>query len=414
MRVMLVTSPEKGHLNPMMGVAQWLVRDGHQVGWLCLPEPSPQLAAVDGVEVLHADLPDFGALDLVTGGEPLARLVRDEDALAGWIRMLLLDLVPAQVTPIREAVRAWRPDVIALDGMQYAAVIAAHEEDVPYAGVSSALTLLEPAEVDSALMRHVRALSVDRAKLFARYGMAPAFRTCEALSPWLNATFATRALVGDAADVPPAGVLVGPSVPPASRGDEPDFASAWTRLSTGKPLVYVSYGSQISWQPEAFARIAQAAAPLGVQVLLSCGELADDAAFVRDLAGDVVVVGYAPQRAVLARAAAFVTHGGANSIMEAMVAGVPVLISPVCNDQPVQAHFVARAHVGEVLDVSAASVDDVRAALARLIAPGSAYAARAREVAADYARHDGAREVARRVVAIVDEAARETAAESTP
>jgi len=399
MRMMLVTSPEKGHLNPMMGVAGWLRADGHEVGWLCLPEPSPQLAEVD-VEVLHAQLPPPppGGPALVTGGEALARLVRDEPALSAWIRTLLLDLVPAQIEPVRAVVRGYRPDVIALDGMQYAAVIAAHLEGVPYAGVSSALTLLEPQAVQSALLRNVRSLAADRAALFARHGLHPAFRTCEALSPRLNTVFATRALVGDDADVPAATVLVGPSAPRAARGDEVDFP--WARLTPGRPLVYVSYGSQISWQPEVFARVLAAAAPLGVQVVLSCGELAARAGWVAELPGEPIVVDYAPQRALLARAAAFVTHGGANSVMEAMSAGVPLLLSPVCNDQPVQAHFVTRAGVGLELDLAAASEAEVRDALARLVAPASPFAARARTVAADYRQHDGAHEAARRIAGL--------------
>jgi zeaxanthin glucosyltransferase len=389
MRVLLVTSPEKGHLNPMMGVAQWLRRDGHQVGWMCLPEPSPQVARA-GIEVVEAHLPP-AEHGLVVGGEALARLVRDEAALGAWIRTLLLDLVPAQIDPVRAAVRGFRPDVVALDGMQYAAVIAAHLEQVPYAGVSSALTLLEPAAVKSPLMRHVAALAKDRARLFAAHGMAPRFRTCEALSPWLNTIFATRALVGDDA-LPPATTLVGPSIPPGPRGDEPAVDEVWSRVDASRPLVYVSFGSQISWQPEIFTRIAEAAAPLGVQLLIGCGELAADAAFVAGLAGDPVVVDYAPQRDVLARAAAIVTHGGANSIMEAMVAGVPVAIRPVCNDQPVQAHFVTRAGVG--LELEVADVAAIRAVLTKLTAAGSPFAARARAVAADYARHDGARTAA--------------------
>ncbi len=401
MRVMLVTSPEKGHLNPMMGVAQWLRRDGHTVGWLCLPEPSPQLADA-GVEILTAHLPPapVGGPELVTGGAELAALVRDELALRAWIRTLLLDLVPGQLDPVRQIMRAFRPDVVALDGMQYAAVIAAHLESIPYAGVSSALTLLEPATVKSALMRNVRSLALDRARLFADYGMAPVFRTCEALSPWLNTIFTTRALVGDDADVPPATLLVGPSLPPEPRGDEPEFEAVWARVDTSRPLVYVSFGSQISWQPVAFARIAEAAAPLGVQLLIACGELAGDAAFVAALAGDPIVVAYAPQRDVLARAAAMITHGGANSVMEAMSAGVPVMISPVCNDQPVQAHYVTRAGAGVAIDLYTATVEEVREALARLLAPNSQLALRARAIADDYWRHDGAREVARALARI--------------
>ena len=78
-RVLITTSPEKGHLNPMVGVAQWLRRMGHTVGWLCLPEPAPQLEQL-GVEVLQ--LPHSSSsstpVPIETGGEALARLVRDE------------------------------------------------------------------------------------------------------------------------------------------------------------------------------------------------------------------------------------------------------------------------------------------------------------------------------------------------
>jgi len=40
-----------------------------------------------------------------------------------------------------------------------------------------------------------------------------------------------------------------------------------------------------------------------------------------------------PQTAVLARASAFVTHGGINSVSEALLEGVPLVMIPQCNDQ---------------------------------------------------------------------------------
>ena len=249
MRVLLASSPEKGHVNPLLAVAQHLVRAGHHVGWLTLPEPSHELAA-HGIEVLrlpgHVPAPAH-----VTGGEELARLVRDEATLRRWIRSLLIEAVPAQVAPVRQVLRAFRPDRLALDGMQYGAVIAAHLEGLPWVGVSSALTLLEPSGLDLALLRNVRALADDRRSLFASHGLAPEFRTCEALSPELNLIFATPELVGLDARLPPATLLVGPALPPAPRGDEPPFP--WERLATDRPIVYLSVGSQIvGYQADAF------------------------------------------------------------------------------------------------------------------------------------------------------------------
>ncbi|MDY7232468.1 glycosyltransferase [Hyalangium rubrum] len=394
-RILIATSPEKGHLNPMVGVVQWLRRMGHTVGWLCLPEPSPQLEQL-GVEVLHLPHAAAPAAPIETGGEALARLVRDEVALGRWIRGLLIDAAPAQIAPVREVVRRFKPDVMALDGMQYAAVLAAHLEQVPWAGVSSALTLLEP-EIDLALLRNVRALAADRDALFASHGFPARFRTCECLSPRLNTLFATETFVGPEARIPPATYLVGPSLPPEARGDEVDFP--WERLGT-RPVVYVSFGSQISWQPDLFRLIAEATAPLGVTLVLSAGELAENTDFLRSLPGEVVAVPYAPQRQLLPRVSAFVTHGGANSVMEALTEGVPLLLLPICNDQPVQAHFLTKAGAGLALDPRTLTVEDCRAALTRLLEPGTPLRAKVAEISASYRARDGAKECAERIAGL--------------
>ncbi|SRR6266571_3986919 len=388
MRVLLISSCEKGHLNPMVGVAQHLMRAGHYVGWLTIPEPAEQLASL-GVEVVTLrDVP--AAPRLVTGGEALARLVLDAEALRSWIRTLLLDAVPGQVEPVRASIRVFRPDVVALDGMLYQGVIAAHLQGAPTVGVSSALTLLEPPELDFELIQAVRGLAPQRAALFARYGLDPRFRTCEWLSPLLNVIFATDALVG-MDNVPPATHLVGPSLPPDRRGDETEFP--WERLREGRPLLYVSFGSQISWQPELFTIVAEAAAPLDAQVVLSAGELAATG-FAHGLPRDVIVCRYVPQLALLAKAAGFVCHGGANSVMESMSQGVPMLLLPVCNDQPVQAHFMRRAGAGLSLDSRALTVQACRDALREVLDPDGPLRAQARRVQASYGRHDGARRAA--------------------
>ena len=53
MRVLLATSAEKGHLNPMVGMAQWLMRDAHRVGWLTLPEPAEHIHRQDRMELIQ-------------------------------------------------------------------------------------------------------------------------------------------------------------------------------------------------------------------------------------------------------------------------------------------------------------------------------------------------------------------------
>src|SRR5262249_18257510 len=167
---------------------------------------------------------------------------------------------------------------------------------------------------------------------------AAEFRLLECLSPFANVVFTTRALVGDL-PLPPNTHLVGPSVPPGPRGDEPPFP--WEELRPDKPIVYAAFGSVHTKEglQDIVTPLYEAAGRQGAQLALSSEALAAGDGLGADPA-DVLVVSYAPQPQLLERVDAFVTHGGANSVMEAMVAGTPLLVVPLSGDQPWQAQFV--------------------------------------------------------------------------
>src|SRR5690606_37197930 len=76
-----------------------------------------------------------------------------------------------------------------------------------------------------------------------------------------------------------------------------------------------------------------------------------------------------PQLEVLAHSEVMITHGGANSVMEALAHDVPVLVSPICNDQFHQAELIRRAGLGLVLDLHTATVAETRATLQELLRP---------------------------------------------
>ena len=66
----------------------------------------------------------------------------------------------------------------------------------------------------------------------------------------------------------------------------------------------------------------------------------------RSAAGQRARPTFVPQLEVLARAALFVTHGGMNSVNEAMYAGVPMLVVPQGADQPLVAGRVVELGAG--------------------------------------------------------------------
>jgi UDP:flavonoid glycosyltransferase YjiC (YdhE family) len=105
---------------------------------------------------------------------------------------------------------------------------------------------------------------------------------------------------------------------------------------SGKRRVYVSVGTieQMSGGDADFlARVIEALAPLtDLEVLVAAGSAATVAALGRT-PPHVRVEALQPQLALLATASLTITHGGAGTIRESIVSGVPLLVFPRNDDQ---------------------------------------------------------------------------------
>jgi len=402
-RILFCVVPEKGHLNPCIGPAQHLRAQGCEVAFYAPADISEQLDAAGGFELLGPRT-KLERHD-ISRGASFAANIQDADWLRHWIRVLLVEQAPALVDGIREILRQWQPDVVVIDPLLYASAIAAHLEGLPWVALSNSLNPVLPAGLDSELLQTVRWLAQDREQLFARHGLQARFNGCDVLSPYLTLALTTEALVG----APPAGVrLVGPALPAGARGDEQSFP--WERLDAQRPLVYMSLGSQLYYQPEVFGKVIEALRGKPVQVVLSVGELVDTdlLPLLPEDDTQVIAVRYTPQLALLRRTAVFINHGGANSVMEALACGVPMLLSPFCNDQFHSAWFVQRAGAGIELDLRTASVGQIAAALDMLLEPGSIRDNTAR-IAASYRQQDGSAQAARLISELASGNRRETA-----
>jgi MGT family glycosyltransferase len=79
--------------------------------------------------------------------------------------------------------------------------------------------------------------------------------------------------------------------------------------------------------------MAKACAGLDAQLLISLGGGLDPARLGK-LAGNPLVVSFAPQLEILKRAALVITHAGLNTVLESLCEGVPLVAVPLANDQP--------------------------------------------------------------------------------
>lgn len=378
MRVLVVTLPDKGNYHPLLGPAAELVRRGHDVVFTCQADIAAELTAA-GAKV---HLPEGAVVAVAPEGAKLASLFFDPVSLAGFNRRLLIDSPKLFVDGIRAVIRAVKPDVMAIDTVAYAGVIAAELEKVPWVGWATSLGPVIPDSFDSRLIRTLRLLESARTSLFSSYNVGAKFRVVDVVSPRGTAVFATDALTGPSPSVDIH--LVGPSLGGTRGGDKVDLAFA-----AGRPLVYATFGTQAYYQPARFDKLFEAAATIDIAIVCAMGPLAEeyeDSRWVR-------CVNHVDQLALLPHCAVVLHHGGATTVMEACAFGVPQIVAPIYNDQPHNARLVARAGCGVAIDLEGSPSSELAGALERLISEGDERTA-AREIATSYLSRPGSRAAA--------------------
>ncbi|MGI3747386.1 MAG: glycosyltransferase [Janthinobacterium lividum] len=118
-------------------------------------------------------------------------------------------------------------------------------------------------------------------------------------------------------------------------------------IDPSRPFIFASLGTLQGSRYDMFKRIATASRQLNAQLLVAhCGGLDPRQEQRLIKAGATWVTDFAPQQWALQHADAVVTHGGMNTVMDAIVARTPMLVMPIAFDQPGVASRVTHAGIG--------------------------------------------------------------------
>ncbi len=169
------------------------------------------------------------------------------------------------------------------------------------------------------------------------------------------------------------------------RPEVPPFPFEWidARLDAridARPLVLVSLGTVYGNHPQFFRRCLEDLADTPWQVVLSTGGNLPTESLTASLGPipeNFIVRSLVPQIEILRRAAAFVTHGGMNSVQEALYHDVPLVIAPQAADQFWISARTAELGAGLVLDTRL-EAGAIRNSLAKILSCASYAAAAAR------------------------------------
>ena len=158
---------------------------------------------------------------------------------------------------------------------------------------------------------------------------------------------------------------------------EPPIPFPWNRLDDGRPLIYASLGTIQNRVAQAFRMIAEACDHLGGQLVISTGGA--DPEELGKLAGEPIVVAYAPQRELIQRATLVITHAGLNTALDSLSEGVPMVALPVTNEQPGVAARVRWLGAGEAIALKHATPARLRRLVVQVLS-NSSYRDAARRV----------------------------------
>ncbi|GBQ02507.1 glycosyl transferase [Streptomyces spongiicola] len=383
-RYLFVVPPLVGHVNPLVGVAAELAARGHPVAWAGVPELVRRLAGPDArvfpspASWAEADRPVRPAD------------IRGPEALRFLWERFLVPLADAMADGVREAVLAFRPDVVVADQQAPAGALVAERLGVPWA--TSATT---PAEFTDALAGMPKAAAwIDGLlrELRSRIG-DPEGAADPRFSPRLVLAFTVQELAGPPARGGDAIRWVGPSL-----GARPPLADfPWEWLDAGRATVLVTLGTANTGAGGRFltacAEALRARADRLQAVVVdpegalrgrpgtagACGS-SPEAAGARGVRpdGDLLALPAVPQLALLEHVDAVVCHAGHNTVVEALGHGVPLVVAPIRDDQPVVAAQVCAAGAGVRVRFGRATAARIGSAVdAVLYDPGHRAAARA-------------------------------------
>ena len=130
-------------------------------------------------------------------------------------------------------------------------------------------------------------------------------------------------------------------------------------VKTERPIVYISLGTVIKGAVSFFQNCVDAFRGENVDVIISVGQKFD-VRKLKNVPSNVHIYKSVPQLDVLKMADVFVTHGGMNSVSEALVSGTSMVVIPFVSDQPVNARCMEKLGVGKRLEYSKVTMNTLK------------------------------------------------------
>jgi N-glycosyltransferase len=351
LRILFTAQPAGGHLRPLVPIAQLAAQRGHDVKVATLDRMGPELTAYGlahmpagydwGPDVYahiprgYQDLSFAAAADVLAGLDPVVT------------RIFAGPAARAAATDIVRQAERWRPDLIVREDDEYGGYLAAEALGIPHAAVASF------GGLDNITGERLAPL-LDEGR--AAIGL-PADPEGKMLYRYLHATFLPYAYGPGEFSLPNTRAYRHVSAE-HTRGR---LAEWLAELDHGQPFVFAGFGTVVYDLPGARDFLREVIAGLGATacqavVAVGAGNSTDG---LGPIPPNVRLVDFIEQSLMLEGCDLFITHGGLNSIKEALRLGVPMVGVAVGADHRHNMRTCARAGVAVDVPVHEATAERI-------------------------------------------------------
>ncbi len=411
MRVIVATVPLTGHVNPMLLVVRALTARGHQIVWYGGKKFAPAIEAAGARFAPMRAAEDWDDAD-VEKALPALRGKRGLARVRLQLREMFIAPMADQLRDLEELVTAHDPAIILADQAHLGASLVAEKRALPWAGLGiSALVIPSvdtapfgaarpPAknDVDRTIYRFLSWLinrwlfrAVNRAYRAGRVAAGlPAGEATyfDVLARDLFLQPTIPSFEYPRSDLPPQVRFIGPLVPPSDA--TASYPAWWPELAAARaaarPVVLVTQGTLATDPRQLLGPALRGLADEDLLVVATTSATPADLGMAAWPA-NARVAPYIPYQALLPHLGALVTNGGYGGVQMALGHGVPMVVAGGSEEKPEIAARVAWSGAGIDLRTGRPRAKAVRRAVRRVL-EDPAFAARARLLAQECARHD--------------------------
>lgn len=324
-KILMVNLPFAGHTNPTLPLAKALVENGHTVTYINAPEWEDKIVATGAKFVPYINYPkDLSELKrrklcFKAAYETVMAIGRDYDLLI-YEMFFYLGKIAAerlQMPCIRQFSQcAWNKKSVQYASKLWHLSCKVLGKRMVSHKAAQALDVAQVNLIDSVITNDVDLNIIYVPSLFQPY----------------QETFDSNYIF---------------ACPVISKNPTSDLEIPYDKMH--KPIIYISLGSIIS-SKRLCQKFINAFGNKAVSVILNVGKNVK-LETLKDLPSNIYAYNYVPQLEVLQHTDLFITHGGMNSVNEAIYYGVPMYVSPIANDQFINANRIQALQVGQRFNV---------------------------------------------------------------